>query len=82
MNTAQKFLGGIMLGVAAGVAIALFINSDKGKEMISDVSDAASDATDNLKNKFSDFEKQAKDLLNKGKTFLDDIEGRVKDFTG
>ena len=82
MNTAQKFLGGIMLGVAAGVAIALFINSDKGKEIISDVSDAASDATDNLKSKFSDFEKQAKDLLNKGKAFIDDIEGRVKDFTG
>ena len=81
MNTAQKFLGGIILGVAAGVAIALFINSDKGKEMISDVTDAAGDATDNLKSKFSDFEKQAKDLLKKGKTFLDEIEGKVKDFT-
>jgi gas vesicle protein len=82
MNTAQKFLGGIMLGVAAGVAIALFINSDKGKELISDVGDAAGDAADNLKTKFSDFESQAKDLLKKGKSFLDDIEGRVKDFTG
>ena len=80
MNAAQKFLGGIMLGVAAGVAIALFINSEKGKEIISDVADAAGDATDNLKNKFSDFEKQAKDLLKKGKTFIDEIEGKVKDF--
>ncbi|HEY2726137.1 MAG TPA: YtxH domain-containing protein [Parafilimonas sp.] len=82
MNAAQKFLGGIMLGVAAGVAIALFINSDKGKKIISDVTDAAGDATDNLKNRFSEFEKQAKDLLQKGKTFVDDIEGKVKDFTG
>jgi len=82
MSTGQKFLGGIMLGVAAGVAIALFINSDKGKEMLSDVSDAAGDATDSLKSKFSDFESQAKDLLKKGKSFLDDIEGKVKDFTG
>jgi gas vesicle protein len=82
MNTAQKFLGGIMLGVAAGVAIALFINSDKGKEILSDVSEAAGDATDNLKTKFSDFEKQTKELLKKGKTFLDEIEGKVKDFTG
>ena len=68
MSTGQKFLGGIMLGVAAGVAIALFINSDKGKEMLSDVSDAAGDATDSLKSKFSDFESQAKDLLKKGKS--------------
>lgn len=82
MSTGQKFLGGIMLGVAAGVAIALFINSDKGKEMLSDVSDAAGDAKDNLKSKFSDFESQAKNLLKKGKSFLDDIEGKVKDFTG
>lgn len=80
MNAAQKFLGGIMLGVAAGVAIALFINSDKGKEIISDVADAAGDAADNLKNKFSEFEKQAKDLLKKGKTFIEDMEGKVKDF--
>jgi gas vesicle protein len=35
MTTGQKFLGGILLGVAAGVAIALFVNSDKGKEIIS-----------------------------------------------
>ena len=82
MNTAQKFLGGIMLGVAAGVAIALFLNSDKGKEMLSDVTDAAGDAKDNLQIKFSDFEKQAKDLLKKGKSFIEDIEGKVKDFTG
>lgn len=81
MSTAQKFLGGIMLGVAAGVAIALFVNSDKGKELISDVSDAAGDASENLKNKFSDFEKQVKDLLKKGKTFIEDIESKAKDFT-
>ncbi len=93
MNTAQKFLGGILLGVAAGVAIALFANSDKGKEIISDVTDAASDAKDNLKSKYSDakdnlkgkysdLESQMKDLLKKGKAFIDDIEDKVKDFAG
>jgi gas vesicle protein len=82
MNTAQKFLGGIILGVAAGVAIALFINSDKGKELISDVNDAAGDAADNLKSKFSDFEGEVKDLLKKGKAFIEDIETKAKKFTG
>ena len=70
MTTGQKFLGGIMLGVAAGVAIALFINSDKGKELLSDVSDAASDAGDKLKSKYSEYEDQVKDLIKKGKSFL------------
>jgi len=82
MTTGQKFLGGIMLGVAAGVAIALFINSDKGKEIIADVSDAAGGAKDNLKSKLGDFEDQMKDLLKKGKAFVSDIESKVKEFAG
>ena len=82
MTSGQKFLGGIILGVAAGVAIVLFINSDKGKEIISDVTDATNDVTDNLNNKYSDLGTQVKDILKKGKEFLNDIEGKVKDFTG
>ena len=82
MTSGQKFLGGIILGVAAGVAIALFINSDKGKEIISDVTDATSDAADSLKNKYSDLGKQMKDWLKKGKEFLSDIEDKAKDFAG
>ncbi len=82
MTSGQKFLGGILLGVAAGVAIALFANSDKGKEMISDISDAADDAADNIKSKYSDLGKQLKDLLKKGKKVLDDVEDKVSEYTG
>ena len=82
MTSGQKFLGGILLGVAAGVAIALFVNSDKGKEMISDISDAAEDAADNIKSKYSDLGKQLKDLLKKGKKVLDDVEDKVSEYTG
>jgi len=82
MTSGQKFLGGIILGVAAGVAIALFINSDKGKEIISDVTDAGNDVTDNLKNKYSDLGNQVKDWLKAGREFLGDIESKVKDFAG
>ncbi|MGN6213042.1 YtxH domain-containing protein [Parafilimonas sp.] len=82
MTNGQKFLGGIMLGVAAGVAIALFINSDKGKELLADVSDAASDAGDKLKSKYSEYEDQVKDFIKKGKSFLKDMEGKAKDIAG
>ncbi|MFT4154706.1 YtxH domain-containing protein [Parafilimonas sp.] len=80
MTTGQKILGGIILGVAAGVAIALFINSDKGKELLADVSDAADEAGGKLKNKYSEYEDQVKDFIKKGKSFLKDIEGKAKDF--
>lgn len=82
MNNTQKFLGGVILGAAAGIALAMFLNSEKGKELISDISDAAGGAADNLKRKFSDFEKQTKDLLAKGKTFIEEMEGKTKDISG
>ena len=82
MTTGQKFLGGIILGVAAGVAIALFINSEKGKQIIADVSDAAGDAGDKLKSKYNEYEDHVKDFISKGKSFLKDMEGKVKDIAG
>ena len=78
MNTSQKFLSGIILGVAAGVAIALFAQSGKGQEILADVKDAAGEAGESVKNKYKDLEKQMKDLLKKGKAFVEDIEGKAK----
>jgi len=79
MTSGQKFLGGILLGVAAGVAIALFVNSDKGKELISDLGDAAGDAGDKLKTKYAEYGDQVKDFIKKGKSFLQDMEDKAKD---
>ena len=41
-----KFYAGVILGAAAGVALAMFINSDKGQEIISDIKSAAGKAGD------------------------------------
>jgi len=82
MNTNQKFLSGIILGVAAGVAIALFSQSRRGREILAEVTDAAGEAGQNLKSKFSDFEEQAKDLLKKGKAFIDELESKAKNVAG
>ena len=59
----------------------LLTKTDKGKEFLSDVADAADDAKDNLKDKASSLEKQFKDLIKKGKSFIRDLEDKAKDIT-
>ncbi len=85
MNTSQKFLSGIIIGVAVGSAILLLTQTDKGKEILSGVADAAEDAKDSLKDNFKDkagsLEKQYKKLIKKGKAFINDLEDKAKDLS-
>ena len=39
MNGKSKFVAGLVLGAAAAAAITLFLQSKKGKEMVSDLKD-------------------------------------------
>jgi gas vesicle protein len=47
----SKFLAGIVIGAAAGAAIAILLNTEKGKELIADLKAAAGEAVDQLKEK-------------------------------
>jgi gas vesicle protein len=51
MGGNSKFLAGLVVGAAAGAAIALLINSEAGKEIIADIKDAAGKAFSDLKEK-------------------------------
>lgn len=79
MTDNQKFLAGLILGAAAGTAIALFLQTEKGKQIISDVKDAAGTAGDSLKQKLASFDEEISALLKKGKEFVEDIESKAKD---
>jgi len=45
----SKFLAGLIVGAAAGAAIALFLNTETGKEWMAGIKDAASKAMEDLK---------------------------------
>ncbi len=81
MNTSQKFLAGIIIGVTVGATILFLTKTDKGKEFLSDVADAADDAKENLKGKAGSLEKQFAELIKKGKAFIGDLEDKAKDIT-
>lgn len=59
MGGNSKFLAGLIVGAAAGAAIAILLNSEKGKELLSDLKAAAADAVDEIKDRVAGFEKDA-----------------------
>ncbi len=77
MNNNQKFWSGLLLGAAAGTAIALFLSSDKGKEVVADAKDAADKLVKDIKNKLEDLDKEFKSLMEKGKTIAEEVENQA-----
>lgn len=81
MNSNQKFWSGIIVGAAAGAATAIFLNSDKGKEVLADAKDTADKFAKDIKSKLEDMDIQFKTLLQKGKTFAEDVENKAEEIT-
>jgi len=75
MNILNKFVAGLVVGAAAGAAIALFLQTEKGKEILSDIKEAAGT---NLKSNLKSFENEMNDLIKKGKKFVEDLEQKAK----
>lgn len=67
MNDKEKFITGLILGGLAGAAITLFLSSNKGKEMMSDLKDKSDDLQDNVKEKVAEFETAMETLLEKAR---------------
>jgi gas vesicle protein len=64
----KKFLGGLILGAAAGAAIALFLSSDKGKKVVADA-----------KTKLQDLGDEVDRLIHEGKAKLDEMEAKISE---
>ena len=81
MNSNQKFWSGIIVGAAAGAAIAMFLNSDTGKGALADAKDTADKFGKDIKSKLEDLDEHFKALLQKGKTIAKDAENQVTEIT-
>lgn len=67
MTDNQKFLTGLALGAAAGAAIAILLNSDRGKEILENVKDYASQGGQKVKDTINNLSEDVSNLWNKGK---------------
>lgn len=69
MNNNTKFIAGILIGAAAGAAVAYLLTSDKGKDILSSVKEYAEKATDEVSNLFA----KGKDAMNEAKDKYTDV---------
>jgi gas vesicle protein len=73
MSDNQKFIAGLLLGAVAGAALALFLSSEKGKSVVADVKEGAENLQDKLQEKMTDFDQAVQDVLQKGKSVVDNF---------
>ncbi|HSC40332.1 MAG TPA: YtxH domain-containing protein [Chitinophagaceae bacterium] len=77
----SKFIAGLLVGAAAGAAIAILLNSEKGKEIIEDLKTAANKAGDELKDAAGRLEAELAAVVEKGKEYAENLGQQVRDFT-
>ncbi|MEO5685552.1 MAG: YtxH domain-containing protein [Chitinophagaceae bacterium] len=59
MGDNSKFLAGILVGAAAGAAIALLLNTESGKKLLADVKDMAGKTLQDIKDAAADYAGEA-----------------------
>jgi len=76
----SKFIAGLLVGAAAGAAIAILLNSEKGKEIISELKNAAEKAGDDLKDAANRLGAELSAVVGRGREYADNISRQVTDF--
>jgi gas vesicle protein len=81
MSDNTKFITGLLIGAAAGAALAIFFSSDKGKEILEDAKQTVDDITGNIKETAGKFEDELHKIIDKGRSFLEEWEQKATDAT-
>lgn len=76
MKDNSKLLSVLLIGAAVGAALALLASSEKGKEIVSDIKDAAGKAEEDIKKAVENFEKK----VSKGKEYAGNFEKKAGSF--
>ncbi|MBG9376345.1 YtxH domain-containing protein [Panacibacter sp. DH6] len=63
MSKNEKIIAGILIGAAAGVAAVLFFQTEKGKQLLADIKDMASDTMEDAIQRFGKVEQKFKEQL-------------------
>jgi len=80
MKDNSKLIFGLLIGAIAGAAIAVFISSDKGQEIIEDIKDATGKAEKDFKKAIDKAVDKFEDKISKGKEYAMDLEKKAGKF--
>lgn len=61
MTKNEKIIAGILIGAAAGIAGAIFFETEKGKKLLADLKEMASDTFDDALNRLATIEEKLKE---------------------
>jgi|688.fasta_scaffold90060_4 gas vesicle protein len=79
MNDNHKFIAGLLLGALAGTALALYLNSEKGKQLLSDIQLNASGLKSDLDAGIDKVDESLQDMLNKARNLVAELEQKLGD---
>ena len=63
----------LLLGIAAGVGVALFLNSKKGKAFMENIGDQACDLTDKAKDLYDQGQKKARQFASDSERTMNNV---------
>jgi gas vesicle protein len=77
MSENSKFISGFLLGALAGTALALYLNSEKGKELLSNLNIEADHLKDNMQEGYGNAKEGVDELLTKAKNLVKELEQKI-----
>jgi gas vesicle protein len=79
MNDNHKFIAGLLLGALAGTALALYLNSEKGKQLLNDIQLNASVLKSDIDAGIDKVDESLQDMLNKARNLVAELEQKLGD---
>jgi len=77
MKENHQFLTGLILGALAGSALVIYFNSDKGKQLLEDLTGKAAALKEEFKEDITNADESLQQMLTKAKQVVTDMEQRL-----
>ena len=73
----NKFISGLVVGAIVGTALTIYLNSDKGKQLLADLNFDVEDIKDQMNARIEGVDESLHQLLSKAKQVVTDLEQKL-----